>query len=109
MKNRTFLKALHVQYLSLKICLVLKIYVLVTAICIFVSCRWTVRASAILGILLNYGTLLTLFDECLGERPIDPELRSRLIGTKTQMLDQQIFFGEILDIMMLNQTIHVTS
>ena len=42
--------------------------------------------------LTNYCHLLNICDGCLDEG-LEPDLVSRIFGTKSQMLDQTVFFG----------------
>ena len=54
--------------------------------------RWTVRAECMKRILINYETLMLLWDECLEEK-LDQETKSRIIGCNAQMKTFKFFFG----------------
>ncbi len=58
----------------------------------FCHTRWTVRGDAIESILENYSILQQLWDECLDTR-LDPDVKGRVIGVKTQMVQYNLFFG----------------
>ena len=48
--------------------------------------------DAIESILENYNTLQQLWDDCLDTR-LDPDVKGRVIGVKSQMLQYNLFFG----------------
>ena len=58
----------------------------------FCPTRWTVRGDAIQSIIDNYNTLQQLWDECLDKR-LDPDVKGRIIGVKTQMSQYYLLFG----------------
>ena len=58
----------------------------------FCPTRWTVRGDAIESILDNYDALKRLWDECLETR-LEPDIKGRIIGVKTQMLCYSTLFG----------------
>ena len=57
--------------------------------------RWTVRANSLQNVLDNYTVLQSLWEACL-ESKLDPEIKSRVIGVKTQMATFDFFFGVYL-------------
>lgn len=58
----------------------------------FCPTRWTVRGDAIASIIENYEVLKQLWDESL-EAKLDPDIRGRIIGVKTQMSQYRLVFG----------------
>ena len=54
--------------------------------------RWTVRGNAIESILENYQVLHQLWEECLETR-LDPDVKGRIIGVKSQMAHYNLLFG----------------
>ena len=58
----------------------------------FCHTRWTVRGDAIESILENYNTLQQLWDDCMDMR-LDPYVKGRIIGVKSQMVQCNLFFG----------------
>lgn len=58
----------------------------------FCPTRWTVRSNAVGSILENYIILSELWEESL-EGKLDPDIKGRIIGVKTQMLKFTIWFG----------------
>ena len=57
----------------------------------FCPTRWILRGGAIGSILENYN-VLKLWEECL-EMRLDPDLKGRIIGVKTQMSQYNLLFG----------------
>jgi len=57
--------------------------------------RWTVKADSLQSILNNYSVLQTLWESIL-ESKLDPEVKSCIIGVKTQMETFEFFFGACL-------------
>ena len=57
----------------------------------FCHTRWTVRGNAITSILENYSVLSQLWKESLEAR-IEPDLKGRVIGVKTQLGSHRILF-----------------
>lgn len=58
----------------------------------FCPTRWTVRGDAIDSIIENYQMLKLLWDECL-ETKLEPDIKGRIIGVKTQMSQYWLVFG----------------
>ena len=58
----------------------------------FYPTRWTVRGESISSIIENYTILNQLWDECL-EKRLDPDVKGRIIGVKTQMAKFSLLFG----------------
>ena len=58
----------------------------------FCPTRWTVRATSIASIIENYEPLNMLWDQCL-EEALDPDIRGRIIGIKSQMKIFDFLFG----------------
>lgn len=54
--------------------------------------RWTVRADCLKSILDNWNAINLLWDNSLNEK-LDPEIRGRIIGVKSQMHSFDFFFG----------------
>ena len=54
--------------------------------------RWTVRGNSVESIIRNYNNLKQLWDECL-EKRLDPDIKGRIIGVKTQMTQYKVLFG----------------
>ena len=50
-------------------------------------------ATAFQRILDNYSSLLKIWDECLQEGKLQSDIRGRIIGCKSQMLDFDFYFG----------------
>ena len=55
--------------------------------------RWTVRAVCFTTILDNYTVLWNVWKHCLQNDQMKTELKSRIIGVKTQMEYFHLFFG----------------
>ena len=55
--------------------------------------RWTVRANSFQRILDNYYHLYKLWEECLTEPELTKEVKSRIIGCKSQMESFDLYFG----------------
>jgi hypothetical protein len=51
----------------------------------FCPTRWTVRGDSIASILDNFSVLMQLWEECL-ETTLQPDIKGRIIGVKTQMM-----------------------
>ena len=58
----------------------------------FCPTRWTVQGNSVQSILTNYNNLKQLWDECLEQR-LDPEIKGRIIGAKSQMSQYNMLFG----------------
>jgi hypothetical protein len=58
----------------------------------FCPTRWTVRGDVIESILDNYDTLKRLWVECLETR-LESDIKGRIIGVQTQMLNFNTLFG----------------
>ena len=58
----------------------------------FCPTKWTVRGNAIESILENYQVLNQLWEECLDTR-LDPDVKGRIIGVKSQMAHYNLLFG----------------
>ena len=58
----------------------------------FCRTRWTVRGASISSIIENYSVLKRVWDECLGLK-LDPEVKGRIIGVKTQMSMFNLLYG----------------
>ena len=54
--------------------------------------RWTIRATAMGKVIVNYQPLYDLWESCLEER-LDRETCSRIIGCQSQMSEVCFFFG----------------
>ena len=54
--------------------------------------RWTVQGNSVDSIIRNYNNLKQLWDECL-EKRLDPDIKGRIIGVKTQMTQYKVLFG----------------
>ena len=61
----------------------------------FCPTRWTVRGDAIASIIENYEVLKQLWDESL-ETKLEPDIKGRIIGVKTQMSQYRLVFGLLL-------------
>ena len=59
--------------------------------------RWTVRAVRFKRILDNYNVLRNVWKHSLQNEQMKTELKSRIIGVKTQMESFHLFFGLSLD------------
>ena len=60
----------------------------------FCHTRWTVRGDAIESILVNYSTLVTLWEECLqSPTRLEPDVKARIIGVQWQMSTFNLLFG----------------
>ncbi len=57
--------------------------------------RWTVRGESLSRIISNYSFLQTTFEECK-DLTNDTEMKSRIIGTISQMQSFDFFFGTML-------------
>ncbi len=57
--------------------------------------RWTVRGESLSRIISNYSFLQTTFEECK-DLTTDTEMKSRIIGTISQMRSFDFFFGTML-------------
>ena len=55
--------------------------------------RWTVRANCFQRIRDNYSFLYELWDECLKESGLNRDVKSRIIGCKSQMETFDFYFG----------------
>ena len=55
--------------------------------------RWTVRANCFQRIIDTYSFLYELWDECLKESGLNRDVRSRIIGCKSQMETFDFYFG----------------
>ena len=55
--------------------------------------RWTVRANCFQRIIDNYSFLYELWDECLKESGLNRDVKSRIIGCKSQMETFDFYFG----------------
>ena len=55
--------------------------------------RWTVRANSFQRISDNYYHLYKLWEECLTEPGLTKEVKSRIIGCKSQMESFDVYFG----------------
>ena len=58
----------------------------------FCPTRWTVKGNSVQSILGNYNNLKQLWDECLEQR-LDPDVKGRIIGVKSQMSQYKVLFG----------------
>ena len=58
----------------------------------FCPTRWTVRGDSIESILVNYNTLKQLWEECL-TTSLQPDIKGRIIGVKSQMSNFDVLFG----------------
>lgn len=65
--------------------------------------RWTVRALSLNSVLGNYSVLQSLWETCY-ECTKDSEIRSRIIGVKTQMQSFDFLFGVSLGYEILRHT-----
>ena len=65
--------------------------------------RWTVKANSLKSVLDNFKPLRQLWDDCL-ETNLNSEIKSRIIGVKTQMRAFQYFFGPHLGFMIMSHT-----
>ncbi|XP_052253227.1 zinc finger MYM-type protein 1-like [Dreissena polymorpha] len=65
--------------------------------------RWTVRAASLCSVLDNYTVLQTLWDTCY-EQTKDSEIRSRIVGVRSQMESFDLFFGVHLGYIILRHT-----
>ena len=54
--------------------------------------RWTVREDAVASIIENYDFLMKLWEECLETR-LDPDVKGRITGAKTQMSQYKLLLG----------------
>ena len=54
--------------------------------------RWIIRGNSVESIIRNYNNLKQLWDECL-EKRLDPDIKGRIIGVKTQMTQYKVLFG----------------
>ena len=59
----------------------------------FCPTRWTVRGESISSILENYNVLKQLWDKCLEGKKLEPDIKGRIIGVKTQMSKYKLLFG----------------
>ena len=60
----------------------------------FCHTRWTVRGDAIESILVNYGTLSSLWEQCLlSPTRLDPDAKARIIGVRWQTTTFNLLFG----------------
>ena len=55
--------------------------------------RWTVRANCFQRIIDNYSFLYELWDKCLKESGLNRDIKSRIIGCKSQMETFDFYFG----------------
>ena len=58
----------------------------------FCPTRWTVRGDSIESILVNYNALNQLWEECL-TTSLQPDVKGRIIGVKSQMSNFDVLFG----------------
>ena len=58
----------------------------------FYPTRWTVRGNSVQSIPTNYNNLKQLWEECL-EKRLEPDLKGRIIGVKSQMNQYRVLFG----------------
>lgn len=58
----------------------------------FCPTRWTVRGDSIASILDNFSALMQLCKECL-ETTLQPDIKERINGVKTQMMQYHRLFG----------------
>ena len=58
----------------------------------FCPTRWTVRGDSVGSILENFNILIELWDECLDTK-LEPDVKGRIIGVKTQMSHHKLLFG----------------
>ena len=59
----------------------------------FFTTRWTVRANCFRRIIDNYRFLYELWDECLKESGLNRDVKSKIIGCKSQMETFDLYFG----------------
>ena len=55
--------------------------------------RWTVRAKCLEKVIELYDCLHTLFDECIQEGKLSVDVKSRIIGCRSQMETFDFYFG----------------
>ena len=55
--------------------------------------RWTIRANCFQRIIDNYSFLYELWDECLKESGLNRDVKSRIIGCKSQIETFDFYFG----------------
>ena len=55
--------------------------------------RWTVRGNAYQKIQSNFDPLMKLWDVSLAAGKLDSDVKSRIIGVKSQMTEFQFFYG----------------
>ena len=66
--------------------------------------RWTVRANSLQSVIDNWLPLLELWDECLTQKNLNSEIKSRIIGVKHQMNTFDYFFGTSLGVLLLKHS-----
>ena len=59
----------------------------------FSRTRWTVRANCFQRIIGNYSFLYELWDDCLKESGLNRDVKSKIIGCKSQMETFYFYFG----------------
>ena len=69
----------------------------------FCPARWTVRGASVTSILNNYCALIELWEQRLETR-LDPDVKGRIIGVKSQMMKLPFLFGLPLCDQILNIT-----
>ena len=70
----------------------------------FSTTRWTVRANCFQRIIDNYRFLYELWDECLKESGLNRDVKSRIIGCKSQMETFDFYFGLKLGKLLFSHT-----
>ena len=66
--------------------------------------RWTVRANSLKSVIDNWLPLLELWDECLTQKNLESEVKSRIIGVRHQMETFEYFFGTSLGLLLLQHS-----
>ena len=70
----------------------------------FSTTRWTVQANCFQRIINNYRFLYELWDECLKESGLNRDVKSRIIGCKSQMETFDFYFGLKLGKLLFSHT-----
>ena len=70
----------------------------------FSTTRWTVRSNCFKRIIDNYCFLYELWDECLKESGLNKDVKSRIIGCKSQMEKFDFYFGLKLGKLLFSRT-----
>ena len=70
----------------------------------FSTTRWTVRVNCFQRIIDNYRFLYELWDECLKESGLNRDVKSRIIGCKSQMETFDFYFGLKLGKLLFSHT-----